>query len=140
MLVYNLMEYSSNYSDEAGFLWFYSKDEGTTFDVDIVNNNTLNLFKAKFLGNKVANGNNTVLKNVTIPVPLKYFSSFWRSLEMPLINCKVELKLRWIEHCVLAAAGVENDNANSNNIIFTIKETKIFVPVATLSAKDNRKP
>ena len=36
---------------------------------------------------------------------------------MPLMNCKVELKLRWTKHCVLAAAGVENDNANSSNII-----------------------
>ena len=43
---------------------------------------------------------------------------------MLLINCKVELKLRWIKHHVLAVAGVENDDTNSNNIIFTIKDKK----------------
>ena len=57
---------------------------------------------------------------------------------MPLINCKVDLKLEWIKHCVLAAAGVENDGANSNNIIFTIKDTKLYAPAVTLSAKDNQ--
>ena len=57
---------------------------------------------------------------------------------MPLINCKVELKLKWTKYCVLPAAGADNDNAN-DNIIFTIKGTKLYVPVVTLSAKDNQK-
>ena len=59
---------------------------------------------------------------------------------MPLINCKVELKLKWTKCCVLSAAG--NDNVNnivSNNIIFTIKDTKLYVSVVTLSARDNQK-
>ena len=54
---------------------------------------------------------------------------------MPLINCKVELKLKW--NCVLAATSADNTNVNRNNIIFTIKDTKSYVPVATLSAKGN---
>ena len=58
---------------------------------------------------------------------------------MPLKNCKVELKLKWTEHFVLCAAGADNDNANPNNIIFSIKDTKLYVPVLTLSAKDNQK-
>ena len=61
---------------------------------------------------------------------------------MPLINCKVELKLKWIKYCVLSAAGNENvinDNDNTNNIIFTIKNTKLYIPVRTLSARDNQK-
>ena len=58
---------------------------------------------------------------------------------MPLINCKVDLKLKWKKHCVLAAAGAEDAGANSNNTIFTIKDTKFYVPVITLSAKDNQK-
>ena len=58
---------------------------------------------------------------------------------MPLINCKVELKLKWTKYCVLSAAGADSDNANPNNIIFTIKDTKSYVPVVTLSAKDNQK-
>ena len=50
--------------------------------------------------------------------------SFWRLLEMPLINCNVNLKLKWVKHCVLASSGTENVDANSNNIILTIKDTK----------------
>ena len=74
-------------------------------------------------------------------MPLKYLSNFWRSLELPLINCKVELKFKWTKYCVLSAAGNENanDNDNDNNVIFTIKDTKLYVPAVNLSAKDNQK-
>ena len=60
---------------------------------------------------------------------------------MPLINCKVELKLRWTKHYDLSVAGTDNANGNNddNIIIFTIKDTKIYVPVVTLSARDNQK-
>ena len=58
---------------------------------------------------------------------------------MPLINYKVELKLKWTKNCVLSAAGNDNTNANPNNIIFTIKDTKLYVPVATLSARHIQK-
>ena len=66
---------------------------------------------------------------------LEYSSNFWRSLKMLLINCKVELKRKWKKYCVLAAAGA--DNKESNNVVFTIKDTKIHVLVVTLSAKNN---
>ena len=82
---------------------------------------------------------NSILKNVTIVVPFKYVSNFWLSLEKPSINCNVELKVRWMKHCALAGAGVENDNADSNNNIFTNEDTKLYVPVVILSAKDNQK-
>ena len=55
---------------------------------------------------------------------------------MSLINCKIELKLQWTNRCVLSAAGSDNDDANPNNIIFTIKDTKWYVPVVTLPAND----
>ena len=58
---------------------------------------------------------------------------------MPLINCKVELKLKWSNYCVLSAAGNDNANGNDDNIIFTIKDTKLYVPVVTLSPRDNQK-
>ena len=58
---------------------------------------------------------------------------------MPLIHCKVELKLKCTKYCVLSAAGNDNTNANLNNIVFTIKDTKLFVSVKTLSASDNQK-
>ena len=74
-------------------------------------------------------------------MPLKYLSDFWRSLEIPLINSKVELKLKWTNYCVLSAAGNENninENVNANKIIFTIKDTKLYAPVVTLTARDNQ--
>ena len=82
------------------------------------------------------------LKNVRIAVPLIYRINFWRSLKMPFIHCRVELKLKWTKYCVLSVAGNENninEDGNANNVIFTIKETKLYVPVVNLSAKDNQK-
>ena len=93
----------------------------------------------ELLKSTVADGANRILRNTKIAVSLKYLSNFWRSLGMNLINNKVELKHQWTKRCVLAAAGGNNTNANSDNIIFTIKNTEMFVPVVTLSAKGNRK-
>ena len=92
MLKYNLAEYNSNYSETTEILWFYSKDEAISFKPDNFKSFTYN---AKLLGNTAAqplpNAGNGLLKNAT--VLLKYLSNFLRSLEMPLINCKVELNL-----------------------------------------------
>ena len=141
MPTYNLIEYSSNCSETAGRLWFYSKDEATNFIADIANTENFKSFKynAKLLKNTVADETNEFLKSSTIAVPLNYLSNFWRSLEMPLINCKVELKLKRTKYCVLSAAGADNDNTKPNTIIFTKKDTKLYVPVVTLSLEDNKK-
>ena len=90
------MEYSSDYSETTGRLWFYSKDQATNFNADIANQNNFKSFeyKGKLLENTESDGNNETLKNVIIIVPLKYLSDFCRSHEMTLINCKVELKLK----------------------------------------------
>ena len=56
-----------------------------------------------------------------------------------MINCKVKLKLKWTKHCVLFVRGTENIDANSNNAVFTTKDTKLYVPVVTSLAKDNQK-
>ena len=82
---------------------------------------------------------NRILENAVIAMPLKYLNYFLRSLEMSLINCKVELKFRWTKHCLLATGAVDDTNADPNNIIFAIKDTKLNVPTVTLSAKDNQK-
>ena len=63
-----------------------------------------------------------------------YLSKLWRSLKMSLISSKVELKLKWTKYCVLSAASADNVNTDS---IFSIKGTKFYVPVGTLSTKDN---
>ena len=145
--MFNLIEYSSNCSVATGSLRFYSKDEAADFNVDIINDNKFKSFKykAKLLGNKETQSNpnhaNGITKNATIATLLKYLSNFRRSLEMPLINCQVELKVKWtICLDILSAAGSDNFNGkNANGIIFTIKETKLYVPVVTLSAIDKQK-
>ena len=58
---------------------------------------------------------------------------------MPFINCKVELKIKWTKYFALSAAGADNASTNSNDTTFTIKDTKLYLPVVTLSAKDNKK-
>ena len=121
MPMYNLTEYSPNYSETTASFWFYSKDEETNFNADIANTNNFKSFKykAKLLENTVyqpaPNQANGILKCATIAVSLKYLSNFWRSLEMALINCKVELKLKWTNYCVLSAAG--NNNVNGNDFV-----------------------
>ena len=81
MPMYNLIEYSSNYSETTGSLWFYSKDEATDFNADIANDNSFKSFKYKatLLGNTKAQPNpnhaNGILKNATVVVSLKYLSN-----------------------------------------------------------------
>ena len=121
--MYNLIEYSSNYSETTRSLWFYSKDEATDFNADIVNDNNSISFKYKveLFGNTVAQVDNATNTKKCIKKSLKYLSNFWRSLEMQLINCKVELKLKRSNYCLLSAAGNDSANGNDDNSIFTIK-------------------
>ena len=93
MTIYKVIEYSSNYSETTGNLWFYFKNEAANFNADIGDTDDFKSFKykAKLLGNTAVHGANRILRNATIAVSLKYLSSFWRSLEMQLISCKVEL-------------------------------------------------
>ena len=87
--------------------------------------------------------NNLTKNNVKIVVPLKYLSNFWRNLNIPLINCEVQLILTCFKNCVLIDKLTRNANYNANPIvyeidnpedaIFQIKDTKLYVPVVTLS-------
>ena len=98
------------------------------------------LFKNK--ANLIANTNaDGTKKGVKIAVPLKYLSNFWRSLEMPLINCKVELLLKWIENCVLTTAeiGANADATGADSATLEVTDVRLYVPVVTLSAEDNVK-
>ena len=86
MPMFNLIEYSDNYSSTSGSLWQFKRDEIVN-NSDVSNDNApLFKYKANLIGNTEANGTKNGVK---IAVPLKYLSNIWRSLEMPLINCKV---------------------------------------------------
>ena len=134
--MYNLIEYSDNYSKTSGSLWQYCKDipavDNNNAIVNFTNNNLSDSFnfKVKMTG-RTGNGGT---KNVEIMVPIKYLSNFWRTLEMLLVNCEVNLILKWSENCVAVSTDVENQNAT-----FSITDTKLYVPVVTLSTKDNAK-
>ena len=93
MPMYNLIEYSDNYAKTSGRLWQYFRDEP---DDDIEDSESFKS-KIKITGktNNNNNNNNNNVKDVEIKVPLKYLSNFWRTLEMPLINCEVNLILTW---------------------------------------------
>ena len=85
----------------------------------------------KYKSNLIGNTENKGTKNgVKIAVPLKYLSNFWGSLEMPLINCKVDLSLKWYETCLLTTA---------TTATFKITDAKLYVPIVTLSVEDNSK-
>ena len=133
MPMYNLIEYSDNYSDTSGSLWQFKRDEppkennGNISNVSTDNSSSFK-YKSNFIGT-IPNGGRK--NGVKIAVPLKYLSNFWRSLEMPLINCKVELSLKWYENCILSSAGTA--------ATFAITDTKLYVPVVTLKTEDNAK-
>ena len=107
MPMYNLIEYNDNYSDSSGSLWNFKKDEITNNE-NVTNGN--NALSFKYKSNIIGNTENNGIKNgIIIAVPIKYLSNFWRSLEMPMINCKIDLSLNWIKNCVLTTAVI---NAN----------------------------
>ena len=124
MPMYNLIEYSDNYSKTSGSLGQYYYDEPND---DLANSESFKS-KVKITGNTPAGGNT---KDVKIIVPLKYLSNFWRTLEMPLINCEVSLFLTWSSTCVVTNSSGEGR--------FTITDTKLYVTVVTLSTQDNAK-
>ena len=136
MPMYNLMEYSDNYSKISGSLWQYCKDiPAVDINNAIVNFADNNLtdsfnFKPKLTGQTGDGGT----KNVEIMVPLKYLSNFWKTLEMPLINCEINLILTWSTNGVIVST-----NDGDQNATFKITDTKLYVPVVTLSIPDNSK-
>ena len=114
-------------------------DAGNPNNVALDNSTSLR-YKASLLGKATdADSNDRSLKNTKIVVPVKYSSNFFRSLEMPLINCKIHLELNWNNNCVMYGADnyAGGDNANNRETAFRITSTKLYVPVVTLSTKDN---
>ena len=121
MPMYNLLEYTNNYSMKSGSLWNYYKDEA--------NNNDAN-------------------------IPLKYLSNLWRSLNLPLIKCAIELDLSWSKECIISETSITSEvpgksDANppvpgraaiqKTSATFQINNAKHFVPVVTLSINDTIK-
>ena len=141
MLMYNLLEYSQNYSMTSGSLWNYYRGK-----IDDINDNASDSksfkYKTKIVGKAPARPENegdpnrpsVPALNIEVTIPLKCLSNFWRFLDSPLINCEIELDLSWAKYCVL----IEHHN-NITGVNFMITGTKLYVPVVTLSINDNIK-
>ena len=145
MNVYNLLEYSDNYADTSGSLYQLKRDESPMDDagnlINVAIDNSLYFkYKSSILGKTTdADGNDRSFKNVNAVVPLKYLSNFWQSSEMPLINCKIHLELSWTKNCVMYGddAYAADDDNNNRATTLEITNTKLYVPIITVSAKDN---
>ena len=120
----NLIEFSDNYAKSSKSLWQYYRDKSNN---DITNSESFKL-KARITGRALVDDST---KYAETAVSFKYLSSFWRTLEMPLINCEINLVLTWSESSVITnSIGVE---------LFTIINIKLYVPLVTLSTQDNTK-
>ena len=104
-------------------------------------------YKANFIEDGVKH-NNLIKNDAKIVAPLKYLSNFWRSLNIPLINCEVELILTWFKNCVLISKSTRDADYDehiyrkidvSENAIFQIKDTTFYVPAVALSKENSIK-
>ena len=127
-----MIEYCDNYSHTPESLWQFKRDDIPNNNADLTIDNSQSFkYKSALLGTtaNVVNNTNSSVKNTKTVVPLKYLSNFWRSLEMPLINWKIQLDLNWIEGCILSSSG--------DSERFEITDAKLNFPIVTLSTKDN---
>ena len=134
MQMYNLIQYSNNYSKTLGSLWQYYRDEPALTDAGAitnfhVSNNNSASFKLvqKKTSKTAANGR----QDAEIAGLLKYLSNFWRALEMSLIHYKINLILTWSYKCILSS--------DTKEATLAIADIKRYVPIVTLSTQDNTK-
>ena len=133
MPMYNLIEYGDNYSDTSENLRQFKKDEQNMNTENPANVTTADSssFKYKSIFFKpLTADDNGVFKYVKTAVPLKCLRNYWRLLEMPLINCKIHLKLNWSKDCVMSTIAATT---------FKITNTKLAVLILNWSSKDNVK-
>ena len=151
--MYNLLDYSKHYKKTTGSLWNYYKDEpnGSTNNGNITHsilNSKSFDYKASFRENGVTH-NNLIKNDVKIMIPLKHLSNFWRNLNIPIINSEVELILTWFKNCVLIDKLTRDTDYGANphvsginnpeDAILQITDTKLYVPVVTLSKENDIK-
>ena len=168
MTMYNLLDFSKSYLKTSGSLWNYYRDELTdkANDNNDPNKNVINSksfkYKTSITGStcnvprKITGAgsnpgnipnydqNKRDTKKVEIAVPLKHLSIFWKSLNIPLVNCEVSLALNWSKTCVITSmekrilvAGQPNRGNSPTNPTFKITDCKLYVPVVTLSSEND---
>ena len=148
--MYNLLEYSKNYRKTTGILWNYYRDEpNSDTDDNEKTHSILNSESFDYKANVIENGvtqNKLIKNNVKIVIPLKYLSNFWKSLNISLINCEVELIFTWFKNFVLIDKLTRDADYDGpidrkidipENAIFQITDTKLYVPVVILSKEND---
>ena len=139
-----MLEYSKNYEKRD-----YYRDEPKEHTIGAVNN-AINIYirnskpfdyKTEITGSLDAGEDEK--NDVTIAIPLKYLGNFWRSLDIPLINCEITLILSWDKECVLVGRAHRGRPAAAINsptdAKFEITDCKLYVPVVTLLAENDNK-
>ena len=147
--MYNLLEYIKNYEKTSGSLFNYYRDEPSETTIG-AGNNAINIsirnsksfdYKTEIIGSLDAGKDEK--EDVTIAIPLKYLGNFWRSLDIPLINCEITLILSWHKECVLVGRAFRGPPVAAINsptdAKFEITDCKLYVPVVTLSAENDNK-
>ena len=150
--MYNLLEYSKNYEKTSGSLFNYYRDEPSEITIGAGNNaRNISIRNSKSFDYKTKTTESLDVgedekEDVTIAIPLKYLGNFWRSLDIPLINCEITLILSWYKECVLVGRDFRGPPAAATNRInspadakFEITDCKLYVPVVTLSAENDNK-
>ena len=133
MNMYNLIECSDNYSYSTASLYQFKRQEPLENNADLtVNESSSFIYKSSLLGaSGDGGGGNRIWKNARIIVPLKYVSSFFRSLELPLIVTKLYIELSYTKNSVISTADDDEPRA------FKMTKTELHVPVVTLNTEDN---
>lgn len=122
ILMFNLTDCTDNDEATSESVWQYYKDDP---------NDKITDSKSSNLKSRLTNNNNTGISNVEMTVPLKYLSTFRRTIEMPIINCKINLMFTWLVNCVICESDRER--------IFAIIDRKSYVPVVILPTQGKRK-
>ena len=149
----NLLEYRKNYSKTTGCFWNYYRDEPNNGVGGANNNVNYSVKDSKSFDYKTSitgklKVNNTE-KEVEVVVSLKNLRYFWRTLEISLINCEINLILAWSENCVLTSKATRDADPDANpavaainnatNTTFKITDLKLYVPVVTLSTENDER-
>ena len=139
-----MKEYSKNYSKTTDSFWNYYRDQANSGEGKNIN---YSIKKTKITGR--LEGDNAEKENIQIVAPLKHLSIFWRTLVIPLVNCEINLIWTWSENCVIASKATKDADHDADPAVaavnnptagkYKITDTKLYVPVVTLSAKDDNK-
>ena len=133
----------------SGSLFNYYRDEPSETTIG-AGNNAINIsirnsksfdYKTEIIGSLDAGEDEK--EDVKIAIKLKYLGNFWKSLDIPLINCEITLVLSWYKECVLVGRAFRSPPAaeinSATDARFEITDCNLYVPVVTLSAENGNK-